>query len=94
MSFNNEECKRIEIYSADGSTAIDSFKAPIGSAEELFGQLKASKKLDAHPPPPGHEWTTLEDAQGTKTLWKQQVDAGKYKIVATAPLAPPPPAGQ
>lgn len=88
MPFDIAECNRIEIYSADGTKNIDFFQAPIASAAEVFAQLTREKKLDEYPPPSGQEWTTLQDAHGTKTLWNQQVVAGKYKIVASNPIAP------
>jgi hypothetical protein len=93
--FDSEETKSVEVYSPDGSAHLQSFKAPQKNAATVIHNLRGLGKLAAHPPPAGHDWTTLVDAEGIATTWDDQVDAGKYKITAT--LATPgfsSPAGQ
>ena len=87
---DDEECKHVEIYSADGARHLASYKAPVKSGAAVFAELERARKLKDDPPPAGQQWTTLRDRAEVDTTWEQQVDAGRYKIVATMPIVSPP----
>ena len=93
--FDSEETKYVEVYSSDGSSHLQSFRAPQRTVAAVINSLRGLGRLDPHQPPTDHDWTTLQDAAGIVTTWEDQVDAGKYKIVATrATAVVVPPAGQ
>jgi hypothetical protein len=88
---DEEECKRVEVFSTDTRTHLGTFKAPVSDVSVIFTTLAGIGKLPN--PPANYEWTSLQDQQDVITLRGHSVDPARYRIVATA-VAPKSPEGK
>jgi len=86
MSFDEQECKGVEVFDATGANVLAAFAAN-KTAADILARLRRDQLLP--PPPPGLQWTTLQAAGARPILYdgNDAVPNSKVKIVAKPPLS-------